>query len=149
MSAALVLIDLGSQASFEFPFFPNEITSEDGANWEPQPTANGKKPLFYANGEPGTLTFPELWLDNTRTGLSLTPTIIELKSFTLDEQDDRGAPPALLAVWGDEKLRCVLKRASITRNYFDTSGNPLRAKVSLDLMEIQDEGEFTGVNVGI
>lgn len=146
-----MLIDLTSQASIEFQFFPSEVTTEDGANWEPQNTANGKKPLFYANGEPGKLTVPDLVIDGTMVtpNQSMTESIKKLKSFTLDEKEDRGAPPPLLATWGDEKMRCVLTRMTVTRIFFDSDGKPLRAKVSLDLLEFQDEDGATGVNVGI
>ena len=144
-----VLINLTNQDSFEFPYFPDEIDTDDEANWETQNTANGIKPSFYGNGEPTKLSLPKLILDNTKTNVSLTETLKKLKALK-EEQEDRGAPPPLLATWGDEKLRCVLLRMSTKRIYFDRtgSGNTLRAEISLELLEIQDEGEFTGVNVG-
>src|SRR4051794_1876530 len=108
MPPSLVLIDLNSQASFEFQFFPTEFDTEHAANWQPQDVTSGKKPLFYSNTEPGRLTFPELWLDSTSTRESLKDTLDELHSFSLDEQEDRGAPPAMLATWGDEKFQGVM-----------------------------------------
>ena len=61
--STLVLIDLNSQASFEFQYFPNEVKSVDRSNWEAQEVTIGTKPLFYQNREPQVLTFSELYFD--------------------------------------------------------------------------------------
>lgn len=149
MSTTLVLIDLNSQASYEFQFFPNMLSTEDAANWEEQDTAGGTKPLFYMNRSPQMLTFPELYLDNTDTGQSLAEQIKELRSFCFDEVPDTGAPAPLLATWGDENLRCVVTRLSTERIYFNESGEPTRARMAMDLKELQEFGEGTGVSFGI
>lgn len=147
---SLVLIDLNSQASFEFQFFPSSLELEGGANWEQQNTAGGKKPLFYSNSDGTRLTFPELWWDSTDTGESLNPRMDELRGFCLDEQDDRGAPPSLLATWGDAKLQCVLSRYRFVPEFWDGDGNPLRVRLDLEFLEIQDEGEATNLTgIGI
>jgi hypothetical protein len=147
MPAALVLIDLSSQASWEFQFFPNELRTVDRANWRPQETTTGTMPLFYENREPRRLSFPELYLDNTETGVSVTETLADLKAFTMDEQDDTGMPPVLLATWGDRKERCVLEEIQIEEIYFTEDGDPTRAKIGLELLEIQPIGEATSVHV--
>ena len=141
----LVLIDLNSQASFEFQFFPDNVKTVDRANWTAQETTIGAKPLFYANREPRTLTFSELYFDNTDTNESLTQTLEDLRAFTMDEVLDMGAPPALLATWGDQSLRCVLHDLTIEQIFFTDEGNPIRARLSIELLELQPEGEGTGV----
>jgi hypothetical protein len=86
-----------------------------------------------------------LILDNTDTNESLTETLDELKSFVMDEDSDTGSPPALLAVWGDRKERCVLTDLTIEEIMFTDEGLPIRARISLELLELQPDGEGTGV----
>lgn len=143
----LVLIDLNSSDSFVFQFFPKEVKTVDRSNWEVQDTAGGKKPLFYANGEPQALTFSELYFDKTDTGESLKETLEKLRKFVLDVPADRGAPSALLAAWGDNSLRCVVRDLTVEQIFFNKDGRATRARVSLELIEIQD-GTTAGVRVG-
>ena len=144
--STLVLIDLNSQASFEFQYFPNEVKSVDRSNWEAQEVTIGTKPLFYQNREPQVLTFSELYFDTTDSNITLTETLNSLRSFSMDEVDDHGAPPSLLAVWGDNKLRCVLHDLTIEQIYFTPDGLPTRARLSLELTEIQADSEGVGAN---
>lgn len=145
--ASLVLIDLESQDSWEFQYFPNEVRSSRRVNWSPQETTIGTKPLFYENREPKQLSFTDLYLDNTDTGESLSETLKELEDFTTEEREGRGSPPAMLAVWGDRKLRCVLQDLTVEETFFNTEGHPTRARISLELIELQRIDESTGVNV--
>lgn len=147
--SVLVLIDLSSQASFEFQYFPNSVRSQRGVNWRSQDTTIGTKPLMYENREPKKLSFTELWLDNTDTGESLTSILDELEEFCTSESDpgggSRGRPAVLLATWGDRKLRCVLTDLTVEEEFFNESGEPTRARLSIELMEIQEfsEGAFS------
>ena len=144
--AGLALINLDNQGAFTFQFFPQTVSTKDRANWSPQETTIGVKPLFYANREPRTLDFPELWFDNTDNNQSLTPTIKELRG--LFEENDKGTPPVLLAAWGDRNERCVLVDMSIEEQFFNTEGEPIRVKISLSLLQHQpDFNDGTGVNV--
>jgi hypothetical protein len=148
VEAGFALINLTNQDSFVFQFFPKENRTTDRANWNAQDTTIGTKPLFYANREPRLLEFQELYLDNTDTNESLTPTINQLRSL-MDEVEQRGTPPPLLAVWGDRNERCVLQDLNVEEIAFDfTSGAPLRVRISLSLLQIQpDSGETTSVRV--
>lgn len=148
MKAGLQLINLEDQGVFTFQYFPENLSTTDKANWEPQETTIGVKPLFYANRDPRQIEFPELWLDNTETDQSLTPQIKELRKLMV-EVVDKGRPPALLAVWGDRNERCVLQNLTIEENFFKYDGKPLRAKISLSLLQLQPEiSEATGSKVG-
>lgn len=142
------LINLTNQESFFFQFFPNENRTTDRANWNAQETTIGVKPLFYANREPRTLEFQELYLDNTETNESLTPDLNKLRDLMV-EVAERGTPPPLLAVWGDRRERCVLQELTIEENFFNEDGIPLRARIGLSLMQIQpDSSEAIGVVIG-
>lgn len=148
--SVLLLIDMSSRASFGFQYFPNTLRTQRQVNWRPQETTIGTKPLFYENREPKRLSFTELWLDNTETGESLGPVLDELEEFTTSEQDlsggTRGTPPILLATWGDRKLHCVLENLEVEEQFFNASGEPTRARLSIELIEIQ---EGSGVGFGI
>lgn len=144
--AGLILINLENQGAFTFRFFPQTVATTDRANWSAQETTIGVKPLFYGNREPRRIDFPELWFDNTDTNESLTPTIKELRM--LFEETEKGTPPALLAGWGDRNERCVLEELSIEEQFFNTNGEPLRARIRMSLIQLQpDAGETTGVKV--
>ena len=140
------LIDIGSEYAFEFQFFPESISIQDGANWVPQDTTIGVKPLFYANGEPTVISVSDLILDNTDNGVSLKPDLDLLRLFKT-ELEEGGPPPALLAVWGDQEERCVLVDLNIEQIFFNDNGECIRAKIGLELLQLQDDGEATDVTV--
>lgn len=141
------LIDIGSDFAYEFPFFPETIRSMEGANWQPQETTIGIKPLFYANGEPRGVSVDELYLDSTDTDTSLKPDLDLLRLFKT-ELEEGGPPPPMLAVWGDNEFRCVLTRLDIEEIYFNPEGLCTRAKIGIELLELQPDGEATGVELG-
>ena len=135
---SLVLVNLEGRESFIFRFFPSSIETETQVNWNPQNVTHGTKPLFYSNTEPTRLTFDELWLDNTMTRDSLTPEIAQLLALARPVEG-RGTPPVLLVQWGDRRERVVLERVTIQEQFFTPEGNPIRARASLTLIEIQDD----------
>ena len=137
------LIDIDSDFAYEFPFFPENIRTVDRANWEPQDTTIGTKPLFYANGEPLQISV-ELYLDTTAFNTSLKPDIDLLRLFKA-ELPEGGVPGPMLAIWGDTKVRCVLADLTIEESMFNDEGNPTRAKVNVELTQLQEDGESTSV----
>lgn len=146
--AGLVLINLESgDAAFVFQFFPNTVSTTDRANWQPQETTIGVKPLFYANREPRTIDFPEVYLDNTDTDASLTGDIKRLRS--LQEETAKGTPPSLLAGWGDRSEQCVLEELNIEEILFTDGGDPIRARIRMTLLQVQGDGESTSVSIGV
>ncbi len=145
--AGFVLIRLDNQDSFVFQFFPKDLDWSQRANWSPQDVTTGTQPLFYANREPRRINVPELYLDSTETGESLTPDLKKLRSLH-DESEQEGTPPPLLAAWGDRQERCVLEDLKVTEEFFNESGHPLRVKISLTLLEVQNENsESTSVRL--
>ena len=145
--AGLALVNLTNQESFVFQFFTFSVSATDRANWEAQNTTVGVKPLFYANREPRQIEFPELYLDNTDNNQSLTPDIKRLREL-MEEAEDRGTPPPLLAIWGDRNERCVLEELNIEELFFTDDGFPIRVKIRMSLIQLQPEtNEATGVDV--
>lgn len=136
---SLVIVNLDAGSSFIFRFFPEDITSSGKADWKPQHVSTRTAPLFYAGRQPRELQLGPLWLDNAATGdVSVTDEIAQL--FELQQiVQGRGAPPALLARWGDNTFRGVLTEMSVKQQHFTREGSPLRAEVNLSLLELQDE----------
>lgn len=147
MEAGFALVNLTNQENYVFQFFPNEIRSTDRANWNPQETTIGVKPLFYANREARILEFQDIYLDNSETNESLTPEIKKIRSL-MDEVENRGTPPPLLAIWGDRNERCVLQDLTCEEVLFNRDGFPIRVRFSFTLIQIQpDTNEATGTRV--
>ena len=140
-----VLISLETPDSFVFDRFPNQIQSTDRANWEEQDVSIGTKPLFYSSTEPRKISVPELMLDSTRDGGDIGDQIDRLRK--LKQETKSGAPPALLAIWGDRQQRCVMEEVTIAETFFTPAGDPLRARVSLQLVELQEQHEVVTSSV--
>ncbi len=141
------LIEVETDYAFEFPFFPENVSISGGANWNPQETTQGVKPLMYANTEPTRISLTDIHLDETMTGVSLKPTLDLLRMFK-NEVAEGGPPPAILALWGDEELLCVMTGLDIEQIMFNPEGECIRARLQIELLELQPEGESTTVEVG-
>ncbi len=135
---ALVLINLQGGDSFVFQFFPQTVEMTGRVNWKPQEVVSHPQPLFYANRAPQSLSFPSLWLDSSLGGGSLRSELDQLLALQ-DKVKGQGTPPPLLAQWGDKSFRCVLEEVRIVEQYFSRGGVPLRAEISLTLLELQEE----------
>lgn len=139
------IIDPASEYTFEFPLFPNEIDTDSGANWDAQETTAGKKPIFYKNTEPITISIPEVYIDYSRENVSA---VSDLELLRLQHtEDESGTPPPLLVVWGEQTYRCVLKHLAVNQTRFVDDGNPKRLRLSLEFVELQEDGEGTSVTV--
>lgn len=135
MPAPMTLINLEGGGSFEFQYFPAIVVTTDRANWEPQETTIGVKPLFYANREPRLIEFPELYFDKTATNDTVKPECEALKNLFKETGD--GTPPALLAVWGNRRERCVLTELRVEEIFFHQEGYPMRARIAMTLTQVQ------------
>jgi hypothetical protein len=138
-----VLTNLEGEGSIIFERFPGNIGTEARANWQGQDTNVGMKPLFYANREPRQIKIEDLLLDKTDINASITPDIEALFKL-MDEIPNKGRPPVLLATWGDRKERCILESASINEVFCMGDGTPMRARVTLTLVQFQDEPNPNG-----
>lgn len=134
---SLILFDPERNFSIEFPFFPEEIVTNNHANWEKQNTSIGKKPLFYTNSEGVTISLSEVYFDQTDTGSSLAPDL-ELLRYQISEVEEGGPPPALVLVWGKQRYRCVLIDLTVRQTMFTEDGDPLRLLCSLEFWELQE-----------
>lgn len=141
------LVDLTSNLGFSFQYFPESIRWSERVNWSQQDTTIGTKPLFYQNTDARTLTVNDLVLDGTGDNRNIVPELNDLRNLKA-EREELGMPTPLLAAWGGQKFRCVLQSLEIEENYFHDSGFPMRARINLELVELQNIGATTSVNEG-
>jgi hypothetical protein len=146
IASQLIIANLEGPGTYAFKFFPENLQTSRRVVWEPQDVTIGTKPLQYGNRDPKRISFNEVWLDNTDTGESIAPDIAAL--FALQNEIPKiGRPPALLAAWGDRQERCVLEEISVTETFFSGLGEPLRATVAMQFVELQKRMESTDVVV--
>lgn len=142
------LFDIDSDFAYEFPIFPEQIRTSGRANWEPQETTSGTKPLFYGNTDPLVINIDEAVIDYAIENVSAASDV-DLLRMMHSEPEQGGPPPALVAMWGDRKIRCVMTNLHIREEMFNSRGNPTRLRVTMELTELQPDGEATDVQVGI
>lgn len=130
-----LLIVLDGPGAYVFEYFPTEIKTNSRANWSAQDTIHGVKPLQYINREPRRISVDDLWLDGTLKNRSIRRDIKEL--LALQEETERGTPPILGVVYGDYQQRVVLEEIDIRETLFLRPGEPVRALVSMTLVEVQ------------
>lgn len=133
------LLVLERAEDFVFSYFPTTIETSARANWQAQDTTISMKPLFYANREPRRIRIDNLLLDSSQEEDGTIETEIRGLYRLLDEVQGQGKPPLLLAQWGERTERCVLEDVTVVETLFRPDGVPIRASVSLTLLQFQDD----------
>ncbi len=137
-----MIINLLTGAKIILPIFPNEIETQDSANWEEIDVTSGLKPLLYANRQPQELSFDAV-IDNTKQGNSVEPEIQKLRECLMSSAELNGvvgnnnAPPPLQIMTAGFQQRVVLKDLTVNRNFFTTAGVAIRANISLSFWELR------------
>jgi hypothetical protein len=137
----------GELIEIEAQYNPKEVGRNSTASWNVHPNPSAKRSkvgnnfrwLEYGTTEPRVLTV-ELMFDGYEAGISIAPIIEKLESLTMpvDMQSKRISerrPQLCVAVWGAQKLRCVVTSVATKLTMFDTSGEPLRATCTVSLKE--------------
>jgi hypothetical protein len=136
----LSIVSLYDNSYIELPYFPTEISTEEGANYQPQDTTTGVRPLFYANRDGQHITF-QVWIDRTDPNQSIEPEINKLRAWM--KEVGRGGesrqPPMLLLACGDWRPRVVLERMNVRKTLFNSSNQAIRAEVHLTFIGIPKE----------
>lgn len=119
--------------------FPQEVNTEDRANWHDVDVAGGVKPLFFANVEPQKITISELCIDNTQTNESVEPTIEKLRSW-MRPKERQSSPPVLQILTVGWQQRCVLSGLNVKRSFATKPGVYIRAFLTLTFEEVSNAG---------
>jgi hypothetical protein len=138
----------GEMVEIEAQYNPKELARTSSATWNVHPNTSARHSkvgenhrwMEYGTTEPRTLTV-ELTFDGYEEGASIAPIVEKLESLTIPiDMRSRLAserrPQLCVAVWGTQKLRCVVKSVATKLTMFDVSGEPLRAICTVVLQEI-------------
>ena len=136
-------------------FNPETVTFSKGVKWTKTSKPTSDNPdMDFGGGQSGTFKISDITFDATlptllsetgkqgsALGGSITTDIEQLVRFT--EIDDsigqEPRPPKCQFVWGQYKsYQVYVQNVSVTYELFDSSGKPLRAKVSVDFIEAED-----------
>lgn len=130
---------------YHVQFNPKEFKLDDKAIWNPSDEHENTRPLLtYEKGAP-TKCAMELIFDTTDSGKNCYDVHVKgLRAFmeTIgpladEEGQDISRPAYLTFTWGSFNFDCVLESLATTFLMFKADGTPLRARVSLGLIERQ------------
>lgn len=136
-------------------FNPETVTFSKAVKWTKttKPTKNNPD-MDFGGGKSGTFKISDITFDGTMPTLlkdlnkqgsaasgTITTDIEQLVRFTEIDPTIKpeNHPPKCQFVWGTYKSYTVyVQQVSVTYELFDTTGKPLRAKVSVDFVEADD-----------
>ena len=75
------------------------------------------------------------------TGLSIHPNIRLLEQISSEKNDESHKKLFVTAQWGNSRLDGTVTTLSYSYTYFDSSANPIRAKVSMEITEGPEESD--------
>ncbi|MDP9091480.1 MAG: LysM peptidoglycan-binding domain-containing protein [Actinomycetota bacterium] len=136
-------------------FNPETITITKTNDWGSDPMPGKGVPRLEFKGQSsGTMNF-DLVFDTTADGRPVTDYTNKLLSqMEIDpnlpgtnENTNNGRPPMVVFHWGQlYSFPAVIRSATVTFDYFSSSGVPLRAKVKLDMTQYMASRAFTKQN---
>lgn len=136
-------------------FNPTQLEISLGTEWADQPVPGRQVPeLKYKGGSSGSMTL-ELFFDTTNTGKSVTVHTNKLmKLLNVDktlsgyaEDKNNGRPPYVTFQWGKfRSFKSVITSLSVSYVYFSSTGDPLRARVTLTLKQFEEDKAFPAQN---
>ena len=136
-------------------FNPETVTFSKGVKWTKTTKPTSDNPdMDFAGGKSGTFKISDITFDATMPTLltelskkgsatsgTITTDIEQLVRFTEIDSTilPEPRPPKCQFVWGQYKsYEVYVQMVSVTYELFDTTGKPLRAKVSVDFVEAED-----------
>ena len=135
----ITIINLRDGGSVKLQF-PEDITSDDRANWNGADVANALKPLLFANAEPQKVSFSDLCIDNTtKNNESVEPTIAKIRSWMRAGERDSSPPPLQIVTVGFQQ-RVVLTELNTKRQFFTPEGVCIRVYLTMSFQELKSVG---------
>lgn len=138
----------GELVEIEAQYNPKELARTSAATWTVHPNTSARHSkigenhrwMEYGTTEPRGLTV-ELTFDGYEESRSIAPIVEKLENLTIpiDMRSKRASerrPQICVAVWGTQKLRCVVKSVATKLTMFDKAGEPLRASCTVVLQEV-------------
>jgi hypothetical protein len=132
-------------------FNPAQLKINKSNSWNGDNSAGRNAPdLVFDGGGSGSMTL-DLIFDTTDTGAAVTTHTNKLSALMsvdkelsdYDSATDTGRPQWVEFHWGDmHTFKSVITQMDLTFTYFASSGVPLRANVSLSLLQYEPEGNW-------
>ncbi|GBO53280.1 hypothetical protein APA_1187 [Pseudanabaena sp. lw0831] len=141
VKAMLTTTDAGAVA-INFQFNPDSLTFARTVNWTVEAgayTTAGFPKVSYSNRGAETLKLSNLWFDTYEYATKTS--VLTLISPIIKSTEIAGAlkrPPVYIFAWGENYMKCVVTSISYELTMFLADGTPVRAKVSIDLQEVDD-----------
>ena len=141
VKAMLTTTDVGAVA-INFQFNPNSLSFSRTVNWKVEEgayTSAGFPKVSYSNRGAETLKLSNLWFDTYEYATKTS--VLTLISPIIKSTEIAGSlkrPPVYIFAWGEQYMKCVVTSISYELTMFLSDGTPVRAKVSIDLQEVDD-----------
>jgi len=140
VKAMLTTTDAGAEA-INFQFNPSSLSFSRSVTWETESvrTAGGFPKVHYSKRGPETLKLQNLWFDTYENATKKS--VLDLIAPIIKATEVVGSlerPPVYIFAWGEDYLKCVVTSISYDLTMFLEDGTPVRAKVSIDLQEVDD-----------
>ena len=152
VKAKLVSTDGGG--TIEFMFNPNQLSFKQRINLTPTQgarTGRGLPKVDFAYPDPCTLSIGDIMIDTYEEGnsKSVLPYIRQYEkavNFAESGEGKQKRPPTYVFTWGNNQyIRCFITDLSYTLTMFLADGTPVRAKLSLELQEIDESTSQPGM----
>ncbi len=141
----------GSTTRLPCMFNPAELSVSRTNNWDGQPVpGKGVPQVHYRGAASGSMSL-SLTFDTTDTGEAVTTytgKVLGLMDIdpalpNTDEASNNARPPYVVFHWGNlHSFKAVVTSLQLSFTYFSSSGVPLRAKVSLGLLQFAEDRAF-------
>jgi hypothetical protein len=141
VKAMLTTTDAGAVA-INFQFNPSSLSFSRSVNWKVESgayTTAGFPKVSYSNRGAETLKLSNLWFDTYEYATKTS--VLTLISPIIKSTEIAGSlkrPPVYIFAWGEQYLKCVVTNISYELTMFLADGTPVRAKVNIDLQEVDD-----------
>ena len=142
VKAMLTTTDAGAKA-INFQFNPSNLTFSRSVNWTPEDgayTTAGFQKISYSSRNAETLKLTDLWFDTYES--TTKKSVLDLIDPIIKATEIAGSlkrPPVFIFAWGAKQyLKCVVTNINYELTMFLADGTPVRAKVSIDLQEVDD-----------
>jgi hypothetical protein len=137
VKAMLTTTDAGAVA-INFQFNPSSLSFSRSVESGAYTTAGFPK-VSYSNRGAETLKLSNLWFDTYEYATKTS--VLTLISPIIKSTEIAGSlkrPPVYIFAWGEQYMKCVVTSISYELTMFLADGTPVRAKVSIDLQEVDD-----------
>ena len=135
--------------SFKVQFNPTQFQFNKAVEWSPHDDQGQESTLEFQKNSPASISM-ELYFDTSHESMGDVRAqwvngLLSMTNPSFSPKDGQGGdikkkrPPRVTFIWGGFTMIGVLKKVDVTYLMFSSSGLPVRAKVSVGMMEWKPE----------